>query len=103
MTMPIDYRAIERLAQDVVALILFNFSYIADIGILKKLRTVCACHVIAAMISAIVAPLARFILARTSAFLSGSPDESARPTGQLTGGQSGAESRAIRSIRGASL
>src|ERR1035438_3260037 len=32
-------------------------------------RTVCACHSVAAMISASVAPLARFIRAMTSAFL----------------------------------
>src|SRR5271170_3811796 len=36
---------------------------------LTKPRTVCACHFVAAMISASVAPLARFISAITSAFL----------------------------------
>src|SRR5580704_2815378 len=36
---------------------------------LTKPRTVCACHSVAAMISASVAPLARFINAMTSAFL----------------------------------
>jgi hypothetical protein len=36
---------------------------------LTKPRTVCACHLVAAMISANVAPLARFIRAMTSAFL----------------------------------
>src|SRR5580692_11138144 len=36
---------------------------------LTKPRTVCACHSVAAMISASVAPLARFIIAITSAFL----------------------------------
>jgi hypothetical protein len=36
---------------------------------LTKPRTVCACHLVAAVISASVAPLARFIIAITSAFL----------------------------------
>src|ERR1700676_3286558 len=36
---------------------------------LTKPRTVCGCHLVAAMISASVAPLARFISAMTSAFL----------------------------------
>src|SRR5450432_3059856 len=36
---------------------------------LTKPRTVCACHSVAAIISARVAPLARFIIAMTSAFL----------------------------------
>src|SRR5690242_17493111 len=36
---------------------------------LTKPRTVCACHLVADMISASVAPLARFIRAITSAFL----------------------------------
>src|SRR5258706_15162942 len=36
---------------------------------LTKPRTVCACQPVASMISASVAPLARFIMARTSAFL----------------------------------
>src|SRR5579863_5672925 len=38
---------------------------------LTKPRTVCACHSVAAIISARVAPLARFIIAMTSAFLFG--------------------------------
>jgi hypothetical protein len=36
---------------------------------LTKPRTVCACQPVAAIISASVAPLARFIIAMTSAFL----------------------------------
>jgi hypothetical protein len=36
---------------------------------LTKPRTVCACHLVTAMISASVAPLARFISAMTSALL----------------------------------